>query len=452
LDRFVLGGALLAGAAFARPALTGSGVIAYLAGAAGLIALNERLRQEFPPAVSLLTSLLIFAGTSVFWSMTRASSPRDAILFGVVAAALAMTRVKAPRHRAAAWLAVAAVPLATAATGAHEWSGAMSRIEDILYSSTRGLLSLTPIAYVGVIGTLFYLRRSRREAIASIATLALCVAASASAPQSTPAPFDHGLTLALPLVGPGLALAIEYLRSRPLVAAIPLVVAALLWNYWLMVQYTVGLLPKDEPVTFAAMVRQQADVHTGSPYAYPFAFPANAYFAWREGLPIDRYELLYREPRAHEWDVVMDRKVDRFLLDGWGGAGSTPSGSVRWTAGRRSTLTFPLAPMSARATVELVTSARVEEPAVNADLSVEINGLEIGRFVATPSPVETTFTLAPGSVGRVLRAGYNRLTIVSHGVHRLNPEDRRPLGPLAARSGEIPFPVAVYRIRITSAS
>ena len=78
--------------------------------------------------------------------------------------------------------------------------------------------------------------------------------------------------MALAVVAPGLATVIEFARARPLVAALPLIAGAVLWNYWLMVQYTVGLLPKDEPVSFAAMVRQQADVHTRSPYVYPFAY------------------------------------------------------------------------------------------------------------------------------------------------------------------------------------
>jgi hypothetical protein len=102
--------------------------------------------------------------------------------------------------------------------------------------------------------------------------------------------------------------------------------------------------------------------------------------------------------------------------------------------------------------VQLVAAARVEEPEVAATLAVELNGVEIGRFVATPTPEETRLTLPPAGVGRVLRAGYNRLTIVNYGIHRLNADDTRALGPLAARSGEIPFPVAIHRIRITSPS
>lgn len=450
----MLAGALLVGAAFALPALTGSRVSAYLAGAVGLVALHERLRHEFPPAVSTLASVLILAATSLFWSMTRASSPADAIAFALTAVSiLAAARLPSSKSRIAAWAVLATTPLAMAAGGgSFDWLGAPSRAVEILYSSDRGFLSLTPVVYVALVGTMVYFKRDRTTALVSLGMLTLSIAAASITPRAIAVPFDHGLTLALPLLAPGLALVIEYCRSKPLLAAAPLVAAAILWNYGLMVQYTAGMLPKDEPVLFASMVRQQADVHTRSPYLYPFAFPANEYFAWREGIPADRYELLSHEPRARDWEAVMDRRVDRFLLDGWGSAGSSPSGPVRWTAGRRATLAFPLAPASAHATVELVTSARVEEPPVNAELAVEINGIEIGRFLATPSPAQTTLTIPPASVGRVLRAGYNRLTIVNYGIHRVNAADQRPLGSLAARSGDIPFPVAIHRIRVTSAS
>jgi hypothetical protein len=452
LDRWLLG-VIVLGAALFIDSLTAQRAISYVAGTAGLFALHERLRREFAPVIATITTVLVFAATSLFWSMTRAVSPSAAMTFALVAGmALIATRLTAPRSRIIAWSLVLAIPVATGFMhGEHEWSGVTSRAADSLFSSSHGFLSLTPVAYVGVIGTAFYMRRDRAIATLSLIALSLFLFAVSVTPRANAAPFDHGLTPIVALLAPGLALIVEHARARPLLAAAPLVAAMVFWNYWLMVQYTVGMLPKDEPVSFAAMVRQQADVHTQSPYVYPFAFPANMVFAWREGVPVDRYELLVREPKRPEWTAVMDRGADRFLLDGWGGAGATPSGPVRWTAGRRATLVFPLRPTSS-ATVRLLTSARVEDPPVNADLAVELNGLEIGRFSAGPQPTEVSFTIANALVGRVLRAGYNRLTIVSYGIHRVNAADPRPLGPLALRSADVPFPVAVYRITITSTS
>ena len=46
-----------------------------------------------------------------------------------------------------------------------------------------------------------------------------------------------------------------------------------------------GMLPAGQHVSFAQIVRQQAALATRPPFFYPFAFPANAWFAWRTGLP-----------------------------------------------------------------------------------------------------------------------------------------------------------------------
>ena len=93
--------------------------------------------------------------------------------------------------------------------------------------------------------------------------------------------------------------------------------------------------------------------------------------------------------------------------------------------------------------------ARLEEPAVNAIVGLEINDVEVGRFIVpSAAPLEMPITLPAAVVGRRLRAGYNRLTFVSHGVQRVDPSDQRPPGPIGRRAGNRAWPVAVYRIHI----
>ncbi len=270
---------------------------------------------------------------------------------------------------------------------------------------------------------------------------------------SSTQPFGHGLTAAIALCAPGLAVAIDRARARPLVAVAPLVLLAIAWNHWLMVQYTVGLLPKDAPVSFADMVRQQADVHTRGSYVYPFAFPANLFFAWRESMPADRYELLAFEPRRQSVDAVMDRSMDRFLLDGWDAPGPDPLGPVHWIGRSRASIALPLTMSSSRSVDVVVTArARLEEPAVNANLALELNGHEIGRFVApSAAPIEFRTTVPAAAVGRTFREGYNRLTFVSYGVHRVDADDHS-VATATRLSGSRAWPVAIYRIRITPAS
>jgi hypothetical protein len=454
-DRYVLGGVLLL-AALTVESWSGQRALAYLAGAVGIVAIHERLRFEFPATVALLASVLAFAATSVFWSMTRSTSSAEATVFAAVALlAMWASRVPAVRKRQFGWSLIAVLPIAAGllAPGPLETSRQTATGADLLFSSRTGLLSLTPVVYVAVIGTLLSLRRQPAAAAAALVVLGIWVVARAALhPISGSEPFGHGLTPAIALTAPGLAYLLDRGRERPFLAVAPLVLAAILWNYWMMVQYTSGALPKDEPVSFGAMVRQQADVHTRSPYWYPFAFPANAWFAWRERVPIDRYELLSDLPVERAFDLVMDRSADRFLLEGWSGIAAAPSGPVRWTTARRSTILFPLAPASSPLTIEIVGSARVEDPPVAAAIAVEINGTEVGRLSALPESGDLRLIVPAAEVGRIVRAGYNRLGIVFHGIHRLDPLDPRPPGPLAARSAVAPYPVAIHRIRIAPAS
>ena len=455
-DRYLLGGALLLGALFLE-SLSAQRVLSYLAGAVGVFAVYERLRAEFPAAISLLTAALVFAGTSLYWSMTRATSPVESVIFAAVAtAAMSLSRWSSARRRQLGWLLLAVLPiiaaLVTRDSPRELPAGRATTVTELLFSSSVGLLSLTPVVYFAVIGTLVYLRRNAEAAAGALAIVAIWVVARAFIPTSGSVPFDHGLTAVVALTAPGLAYLLDRARQRPLLAVAPLVIVGILWNYGLMVQYTSGALPKDEPVSFAAMVRQQADVHTRPPYWYPFAFPANAWFAWRENVPIDRYELLSHRPVGPAFELMMDRGADPLLLEGWSGIVATPSGPVRWTAGRRSTLLFPLVPPSSDLTIDIVANARVEDPPVAADIAVEVNNTEVGRVSALPASGELRVTVPAAEVGRILRAGYNRLAIVPHGIHRLDPQDTRPAGPLAARSATVPYPVAIQRIRIAPAS
>jgi hypothetical protein len=411
---------------------------AIVLGAGGLLALYQRLRPEFDRAPALLVVALLAGATHLFWFITRASLIEVGTFAAVAVLVWLDRRVSETRGRhAGMWIAIIALPLLAAGIAGRERAG----LVQTLFSSAIGWLSLTPVLYVALIGVVAY---ARRDVIAAIGALAAVITwAAAGAPMSG----------SLAVLAAGLALTIAWARTRPLVAMAPLVVLALTWNHWLMVQYTVGLLPKDEPVSFATMVRQQADVHTAAPYLYPFSFPANAWFAWREGLPADRYDVLASEPRRRSIDLTMNAQSARFLLDGWEAPGPDALGPVQWIGETRATLAVPLDLPPGDVAVGITARARLEEPAVNADLAVEINGHEVGRFVApAAAPITAQFTVPAASVGRVFRAGYNRVTIVSYGVHRVDPSDERPPGPLGSRRGNRTWPVAIYRVQIAPAS
>jgi hypothetical protein len=437
-------------------------LLALLACVAGNAGLYVRLRPEFSRTIVLVTLALLTGATSLAWYTFFAPAPVEAAAFALVAwlgVAASRNRATWPAWlRAASWAGIALVPLlllqltAGDAGAAYRLPGSVSGLAEVLFSSRQGFLSWMPVAYIAVLGTIAYYRRDRVWTIASL--LVLLVTAWRIAVDgrlmSAPGLGPPGLVAVLAVLAPGLALVLDTLRRRPLLALVPLVVAPLFWNHLLMVQYTIGLLPKDEPVSFARLVRGQADAYGRGSGFYPFAFPANVWFAWRERLPVSRYDLLALEPRLPSLDLVMDRRADKFLLEGWEAPGIEAAGPVWWTGGRRATLALPLALPADRA-IEIVITARsrFEEPVIEADLVLQVNDHDVAQFApAAAAPSEFRVRLPAPTARVVFREGFNRLSFVSRGVHRVDPTDIRPPGPVAMRRGDSAWPVAIYRIRI----
>ncbi len=325
-----------------------------------------------------------------------------------------------------------------------------SRWLDTLFSSWHGLFSWTPVVYLAALGTIAYLRREWRWATAALVILFLTAWVN-GATQDWAAGWSFGgrrFSSVLVLLAPGLALAIEAVVKRPLVALAPLVAAALWWNHLLMVQYTSGMLPKDEPVAFSRLVRQQGEVATRAPYAYPFAFPANAWFAWRHDLPIDKYDVLAPVGIGPSFETRFDRHVEKFLLDGWEAPTGDEWGSAWWIRDTPATIAVPLALPPGRVNVTITTRTRLDEPVVQAALALDVNGTQVGQFAAgVPAPTTSTLTIPAEVAARVLRPGFNRFAIRSLGVSRVDPADPRPPGPLARRR-DAAWPVAVYDLSV----
>ncbi len=304
-----------------------------------------------------------------------------------------------------------------------------SRWDDTLWSSWHGFLSWSPIAYVALLGTIAYLRRRARWAIAALLIVFLMAYVNGSTADWA-AGWSFGgrrFTSCLVILAPGLALVIQYLTRRPMVG-IGLVAAAMIaWNQLLLLQYSTGMTPAGEPVSFGRLVRQQAVLVTRPPFFYPFAFPANAWFAWRTGLPIDRYDLLAPELLPPSIDVVFDPSVGKFLIDGWGPRASDQWGELRWMDRDRAELVLPLdVEPGTPVTIETQGRTRLLDPPVRAKVAMSINGQSIGTLDPdTQQPSTTALRLPPGS--DVLKRGFNRLVL------------EKPNGTP---------PVAIYRIAI----
>ena len=378
-------------------------VAAAVLAASGLLVIYHQLGREFDRSNRVLTVVLL-AGATPLAAAVAGGEIIGTALFAALAllADIVQSRVTRRTAKVAALAGTALVfPLLAPAADA----------PPTLFAPANGFLALTPIVYVAVAGVVLTVRSHPAACAAAGVAFALWPATNTA------------LLPALAWLAPGLAEVIEWCRRRPLMAAAPLVVAAALWNYWLMVQYTAGAVPKDAPVSFATLVRQQADVHTRPPYVYPFAFPGNVLGAWREGIPVSRYDALSAEPLRDRFEIAFDRTADRFLLDGWGAAGRTAAGPFRPTVADRAEVVFPL--RQDRRDWEVLVVATARNRTTDAEADVEINGQHIGRIRALATgPAEVRLRIAAADVGRVLRAGYNRLSIVTStaapiAVHRL---------------------------------
>ena len=308
-----------------------------------------------------------------------------------------------------------------------------SRWADTLWSSWHGFLSWTPVAYVALLGTAGYATRRWRWALPALGIVFVMAWVNGSTADWA-AGWSFGgrrFTSCLVLLAPGLAFLVDRLLQRPMLVLSGLGLVAVGWNQLLLAQYRENLIPPGQPVSFAQIVRQQAALATRSPFVYPFAFPANAWFAWRNGLPIDRYDLLAPSPVRTSLDLTFGADAGPFLLDGWGARASEPSGDLRWIDRDVAELVVPLDLPDGTVQVVVQARTRLVDPPARVALAILVNGRLLGSFepdAVAPSTAEFTMPVRDGFI-----RGFNRIVF-------------------AKDSGDGPSaPVAIYRIQVTPA-
>jgi hypothetical protein len=310
---------------------------------------------------------------------------------------------------------------------------AASRWLEVLFSSRHGLFSWTPIVTVAAIGTVAYLRRNPVWAIPAVAVFAgMCWVNGSTVDWAAGSAFGgRRFVSSLAALSPGLALVVAAAARRPMFVIAPLAAVIIVWNQFLMQLRQEGTVPSDEAVRFDWLVRQQVEVYLRPPYFYPFAFPANAWFAWREGVPIDAYDLLGVEPLHEKLDLTLDDKATRFAPTGWRRAGKDSFGARWFLMEDSGTLVVPLSPPATRP-YALAISARAEHPDPNAppcEVIVEVNGAYLGTLrldPTVPTPASSVFGTRPGASDRVWRTGYNHLTFRRVVSIRQSTEDNPP--------------------------
>jgi hypothetical protein len=373
----------------------------------------------------------------ILYSLVVIVRPEDGVflLFPVVALLFGpLSGMLPPRERLriAGAMALGAAPLIALQAGALAWllsanrftlaggdEGYLnffdSRWADVLFSSRHGLLSWTPLVWIALIGTIAYTpRRPLWGVPALIAFVAIVWTNGAAHDWAGGWAFGgRRFTSALAAFAPGLALALFTACRRPLVVIVPALAVVLGWNALLMTQYQRGMLPRDDAVRFDTMVRQQAQLLTSPPFFYPFAFPANVWFAWREHLPIDRYDLLGSEPLRRDMYLPLNDWGERFLLEGWQNAGGDAFGSSHYLTSPRGTIVVPLdVPRDTPFAIDLEARADGEPRGSPTRLELGVNDRSFGDLplvIGAPKPSRRTFVAPAGA--KVWRRGYNRVTI-----------------------------------------
>jgi hypothetical protein len=236
--------------------------------------------------------------------------------------------------------------LLTLPQGAGYISGAPA-VGGVLFSPRHGLLSWSPLLYLGFVGLLLLWRREPWRAAGALVLCAALTAVNARVADwwGSSGFGARRFDLLLPVLGLGLAVCLAALaglaRRHPLLPAAALLAGFVLWNLAFTEQYREGTWDYGEPVAFEEAGRgvlSVVDRTVGSPFSLPAAL-----VEWmRSGRPPADYESLYMERRYGRWSVRMGLDERMFLEDGWSALSEQDGLACRYLSGAGAGFVLPL--------------------------------------------------------------------------------------------------------------
>ncbi|MCH7826161.1 MAG: hypothetical protein IH849_15300 [Acidobacteria bacterium] len=130
---------------------------------------------------------------------------------------------------------------------------------EVLFSGFHGLFSWSPITLIGVLGLLALSARSGRVALALavVFVVQVMIIGSYDTWWGGASFGARRFINCMPIFAIGLASLLTGLRSRAYRVAVGGIVVLILWNFGLAVQYSTGLIPRDQPVAMSTIVRNQ---------------------------------------------------------------------------------------------------------------------------------------------------------------------------------------------------
>ena len=192
---------------------------------------------------------------------------------------------------------------------------------------------------------------------------------------------------ALPILALGIAFSAqkiyELMRRRPAIFASALLAFFPLWNLILMEQYRHYRIHPENMVSFSRVTSDATELVLEK-VGYPFAWPVNWWFAWRNDASFDHYDLLFGRylfyPHRGQTTLMEVGEDDgAFIGEGW----RPPSlRNGRWVRVTRRDNARLYLPLERAWPLELVFNLSVRPAPV--EVGVEVNGEGMGSFVASP--------------------------------------------------------------------
>jgi hypothetical protein len=140
----------------------------------------------------------------------------------------------------------------------------------------------------------------------------------------------------------GFAAFLDFVRQRPLVPLVALSAMLFAWNAGLMRQAARAEIEPDANVSFRQVAVRSLDVYYQR-LGFAGAWPANWLFAWRHGVPAEKFDRLFGHRGFGNFRLPMDAGADAFLGRGFGGVERDERGDwFRWSLGNEATVLVPL--------------------------------------------------------------------------------------------------------------
>lgn len=362
---------------FGYPYFTVIATVTAVGGLCGVLWLHALLRRYYQPAVALASALFIWLGTFHVWYMvfepsmshafgmasvagylllchSGAHRTRDYVFLGLASGLVILVRWQNILFLPAGWaflwssgerfgwkrvVLVAGVAVAVFVPQMLFWkviyggfllvpqggtymAWGAPQLGAVLFSSRHGLLSWSPLLWLGLIGLVAFARKAPLFAVGLLAALVLTTYVNASVHDWwAGASFgSRRFDGALVAFGLGLGIVLEWLVPRVKEHALLVVALALLpflvWNASLMALYFGGSIPPDAPVSFGRVAADSMELlyrRTG----YPFSWPAAWWTRYRSGVPLPNYDLVGAQHLSQNVYIRMGETDALYLGEGW---------------------------------------------------------------------------------------------------------------------------------------